>query len=103
MAAASAVYQRAFGYAASEAAIPPKLLLTLGRYGGLVLGAFAGPELVGFCYAFLARDPLPDPELYLFSQSLAVLPQWQGTGVGRRLKWAQREHALATGIELIRW
>jgi predicted GNAT superfamily acetyltransferase len=102
MAAASGVYRRAFGYAPSEAAIPPKLLLTLGRHGGLVLGAFAGTELVGFCYAFLARDP-GAPELYLFSQSTAVLPEWQSTGVGRRLKWAQREYALAEGIELIRW
>jgi predicted GNAT superfamily acetyltransferase len=104
MAAASGVYQRAFGYAPGEAAIPPKLLLTLSGHGGLVLGAFGGPdELVGFCYAFLARDPASPSELYLFSQSTAVLPGAQGAGVGRLLKLAQREHALAAGIDLIRW
>jgi predicted GNAT superfamily acetyltransferase len=107
MGAASAVYQRAFGYGPGEAAIPPKLLMTLGQHGGLVLGAFEGDELIGFNYAFLARDPVPPGtppgELYLFSQSTAVLPGAQSTGVGRLLKWAQREHALAAGIGLIRW
>jgi predicted GNAT superfamily acetyltransferase len=107
MSAASAVYQRAFGYAPGEAAIPPKLLMTLGQHGGLVLGAFEGGELVGFNYAFLARDPMPPGtppgELYLFSQSTSVVPEAQSTGVGRLLKWAQRDHALAAGIDLIRW
>jgi chorismate synthase len=68
--------------------------------------AGGGGELVGFCYGFLARDPAPGGgycELYLFSQTAAVLPEYQSSGVGRRLKWAQREHALAAGLGVIRW
>jgi predicted GNAT superfamily acetyltransferase len=34
---------------------------------------------------------------------LAVLPQYQDHGVGRKLKLAQREDALARGIDLIEW
>ena len=100
----SAVYRRAFGYADNEAGIPAKLLWTLAQHGGIVLGAFAEPAaaLVGFCYGFLARDPA-HPELYLFSQTAAVLPEYQSSGVGTRLKWAQREHALAAGLGVIRW
>jgi predicted GNAT superfamily acetyltransferase len=34
---------------------------------------------------------------------LAVLPDYQKRGVGVRLKWAQREEALARGVSLITW
>jgi predicted GNAT superfamily acetyltransferase len=34
---------------------------------------------------------------------LAVVPEYQQRGVGGRLKWAQREDAVARGIELITW
>ena len=34
---------------------------------------------------------------------LAVLPEEQKRGVGARLKWAQREEALARGVALITW
>jgi predicted GNAT superfamily acetyltransferase len=40
---------------------------------------------------------------YLHSHHLAVLPAWRNGGVGRRLKLAQRDDALARGIELIEW
>ncbi len=42
-------------------------------------------------------------ELYLFSQTAAILPGLQDSGLGRRLKWAQRDWALANGLDLIRW
>jgi len=32
-----------------------------------------------------------------------VLPAYQGSGVGRRLKWRQRDDALARGIRLVEW
>src|SRR5262249_32963238 len=40
---------------------------------------------------------------YLQSHLLAVLPEYQNHGVGRRLKLAQRDDALARGIDLIEW
>ena len=40
---------------------------------------------------------------YLHSHMAAVLPEFRDLGIGRRLKLAQREDALARGIPLIEW
>ncbi|HTS47694.1 MAG TPA: hypothetical protein VMH05_07105, partial [Bryobacteraceae bacterium] len=40
---------------------------------------------------------------YLHSHMLGVLAEYRDAGVGRRLKLAQREEALARGIDLIEW
>lgn len=55
---------------------------------------------VGFAYAFPAlRGGTP----HLHSDMLAVLPEHQQKGVGVRLKWAQRDEAMARGVALITW
>jgi predicted GNAT superfamily acetyltransferase len=77
--------------------LPPWLVQTAAACGGLALGAFAGGRLVGFSFALATADG------ELFSCGLAVASDWRGRGVGRRLKLAQREHALAQGCETIRW
>jgi predicted GNAT superfamily acetyltransferase len=56
-------------------------------------------QAVGFAYAFPAITGGP----HLHSDMLAVLPDYQKRGVGVRLKWAQREDALARGLTLITW
>ena len=68
--------------------------------GGLLLVAEAAGEVVGFCYAIAA---LRGGEAHLHSDMLAVHPSARGLGVGRRLKWAQREEALARGLRLVTW
>lgn len=69
--------------------------------GGSVLGAFtAEGELVGFAYAFPGRRPA-GPMWY--SHMTGVLPAQQGAGLGLRLKRAQRDAALAAGIDRIVW
>jgi predicted GNAT superfamily acetyltransferase len=78
-------------------AIPAWLMQTTVECGALALGAFLDDVLGGFSYA------IPDGERALFSCGLAVLPEWRGQGVGRRLKLAQREHALRQGRTHIRW
>jgi predicted GNAT superfamily acetyltransferase len=40
---------------------------------------------------------------YLHSHMVAVLPEWQNRGVGRRLKFAQRDEALQRNLDLIEW
>jgi predicted GNAT superfamily acetyltransferase len=45
------------------------------------------------------RDGSP----YLHSHMLAVLPEYRNRGLGRRLKLAQRDDALARGFELMEW
>lgn len=80
--------------------VPVHQLLTAAKYGGLVIGAFAGAELVGLSYAFVG---LQGGKTLLCSHMLAVLPAYRGLGVGWQLKAAQRDEALARGFDLIHW
>jgi len=85
------------------------MLIASQRYGGMVLGAF-DPEgrLIGFLFGLPGTVP-PDnpaaagPRWQLCSRIMGVHPDWQGRGVGYRLKLAQREWALAHGYGLVTW
>jgi predicted GNAT superfamily acetyltransferase len=80
--------------------IPRRMFLLADRIGGQVLGAFDGEKMVGFAMAlpgFRAGQP------YLHSHMLAVLPEYRNLGLGRRLKLAQRDDAIARGFELMEW
>ncbi len=80
--------------------IPRRVFVLASRIGGQVIGAFAGERLVGFAMALPGyREGMP----YLHSHMLAVLPQHRNAGVGRRLKLAQRDDALARGFDLMEW
>jgi predicted GNAT superfamily acetyltransferase len=86
----------ALGFAPRDA-LPPWLVQTAATAGGIALGAFSGAALVGFSVA------IPAEPHALFSCGLAVDPAHRGRAVGRRLKLAQRERALASGRTVIRW
>jgi predicted GNAT superfamily acetyltransferase len=82
--------------------IPLLSLITAQDNGGIVLGAFApGGALVGFVYSFPGL--VPTGGLKQCSVILAVHPDYQNRNVGLRLKLAQRDAALAQGIDLITW
>ena len=68
--------------------------------GGLVLGAFLDGEPAGFVYSFPA---VFNGKLCHHSHLLAVLPQFQGYGLGKSLKWAQRKEVMKMGLDLITW
>jgi predicted GNAT superfamily acetyltransferase len=68
--------------------------------GAIILGAYVKEDLVGFVYSFPA---VHKGELCQHSHLLAVLPQYQGFGIGKRLKWAQRDWALKLGYDRITW
>ena len=70
------------------------------RMGGILLGAYVGPELAGFVYSFPA---VFKGESCQHSHLLAVLPDFQGCGLGKALKWAQREEAVKRGYRFITW
>jgi predicted GNAT superfamily acetyltransferase len=91
--------QRIWGFADIDVVPEPIFVVAL-KTGGQVLGAFAGGRLIGFALSFAAQG---DPQDYLHSHMVAVLPEYQNQGVGRQLKLAQREEALARGIDLIEW
>jgi len=77
-----------------------KVFLLASQIGGQVLGAFDGETLVGYA---MSLPGVRNGHAYLHSHHLAVLPDWRNAGVGRRLKLAQRDDALARGFELMEW
>jgi len=80
--------------------IPRRVFIVADRIGGQVIGAFDRDVMVGFAMAlpgYRAGKP------YLHSHMLAVLPEYRNAGLGRKLKLAQREDALARGFDLMEW
>jgi predicted GNAT superfamily acetyltransferase len=85
----------------AEDVVPPALLIVSIKRGALLLGAFddAG-TLQGFVYSM---PGVKDGRLTHWSHMLGVVPEARGTGLGLRLKLAQRDHALRAGVDLIEW
>ncbi len=79
---------------------PYTQLISAAHNGGVLLGAYDGPDLVGFLYGYLGMS---GAKLYLFSQRMGVLPRYQNRGIGMKLKLAQRDQMLRKGIDLIVW
>jgi predicted GNAT superfamily acetyltransferase len=88
-----------WGYAEGDL-IPRRMFLLADRIGGQVLGAFDGDNIVAFA---MALPGFRNGQPYLHSHMLAVLPEYRNLGLGRRLKLAQRDDALARGFELMEW
>lgn len=78
----------------------PVFIITMKR-GGILIGAFdASERMVGFVYSIVglkAGRPIH------WSHMLGVLPAYRSGGLGRTLKLAQRERALAAGVDLMEW
>jgi predicted GNAT superfamily acetyltransferase len=79
---------------------PSIALIPLVEVGGVLLGAFDGEKMVGFVLGF---PGLEDGRPILHSDMLAVKTEYRSHGVGYKLKLAQRERALAKGIDRITW
>lgn len=80
--------------------IPRRMFLLASRIGGQVLGAFVQGKIAGFAMALPGyRNGHP----YLHSHMLGVLGEYRNLGLGRSLKLAQRDDALARGFELMEW
>jgi chorismate synthase len=71
--------------------------------GGLIAGAWRDDELVGFSYAFPAHRVGHRPAYGLHSHMTAVVPGARGKGVGRALKWFQRQWCLERNITWVEW
>lgn len=77
-----------------------QLIATQHAGGSVLLAENAPGKAIGFAYAFPAvRGGVP----HLHSDMLAVLPEQRKRGIGLRLKWEQRDEALARGLTLITW
>jgi len=97
-----------WGYEAADV-VPKRLFLIAQRIGGQVLCAFDAAlpggarnlaNMVGFA---MALPGYRNGHAYLHSHMLAVTEAYRNSGIGRALKLAQRDDALARGIELIEW
>ena len=88
-----------WGYSDGDV-IPRRVFVVAQRIGGQVVGAFDGETLIGFAMSLPGyRDGKP----YLHSHMLAVMPEYRNFGLGRRLKLAQRDDAIARGFDLMEW
>jgi predicted GNAT superfamily acetyltransferase len=80
--------------------VPLRIFVVGQKIGGQIIGAFDGRELVGFAFSIPGER---SGKAYLHSHMLAVRKSWRNYGLGRSLKLAQREDAIAKGFELIEW
>jgi predicted GNAT superfamily acetyltransferase len=80
--------------------VPTHQTFTASKNGGVLVGAFDGGQLVGYCYGFAG---FKDGKTYLCSHMMGILPAYQSRGIGKRLKLEQRNIAKEIGYDLITW
>ena len=91
--------------------VPRHMLHSIAHYGGHIIGAYHGQQLVGFVMGFIGADIDIDHQdarpamanLLIMSKRMLVLPQFRGRNIGFRLKMAQRDIALKQAIRLVTW
>lgn len=86
--------------------VPASVLLVSAKSGGILIGAFppsrsaSADDLMGFVWSLAGvRDGAPTQ----WSHMLGVLPRHRESRIGERLKLAQRDRAIAAGVQLIEW
>lgn len=88
-----------WGFSAADA-VPALHLIAMHHFGGICIGGFEGDRMVGFVCGF---SGYLNGQAFHHSHMLGVLPEFRGSRLGEKLKWAQRDQALASGIELVNW
>jgi predicted GNAT superfamily acetyltransferase len=84
--------------------LPAHILLAAAHNGGLVIGAFAGGQLIGMVFGFPGLEFVADgPIAKHHSHILAVRPEWRDKGVGYALKRAQWQVVRKQGLNHITW
>lgn len=80
--------------------VPTAILAVSVHRGGILIGAFAGDQMIGFVYSL---PGIKDGKPTQWSHMAGVVAEHRSSGVGQRLKFLQRERALAMGLDLIEW
>ena len=88
-------------YTDGEDVVPVAILIVSIKRGGILLGAFdTAGQMKGFVYSLAAmKDGRPTQ----WSHMLGVTEDARDSGLGARLKLAQRLHAIRMGVDLIEW
>jgi predicted GNAT superfamily acetyltransferase len=100
--------KRIWGLTDGDDVTPLPLLAATVKRGAILVGAFdpdagaetSGGALVGFVYSLPA---VHDRRLTHWSHMLGVVPEWRRRGLARALKIAQRDRAIAMGVDLVEW
>jgi predicted GNAT superfamily acetyltransferase len=93
--------RRAWNLGDESYVVPVATLVGANLHGGLVLGAFRPDGMAaGLSFAFLGRI---EGKLGLYSQLTGVVPEYQGKGLGRRLKQEQFAIARREGLGCVAW
>jgi predicted GNAT superfamily acetyltransferase len=79
---------------------PVRHFIVTKNAGGFTLGAYEGDRLAGYV---LSVPAFMRGERAFYSHMTGVRKEYQSLGVGQKLKWAQRERALAEGVKYIKW
>lgn len=96
-----ALEKQVWGYTDAEDVVPAPVLIVTIKRGGVLLGAFDDDgQMTGFVYSIPGwKHGRPTQ----WSHMLGVIADARSSGLGRRLKLAQREATLAMGIDLMEW
>lgn len=98
-----ALEEAVWGYNPADM-IPRRVFLLASRIGGQVLGAFDSDSTAAAPIGFaMALPAYRNGHAYLHSHMVGVLPEYRNRGIARTLKLAQRDDALARGIDLMEW
>ena len=99
--AVAALEKTVWGYTDAEDVVPPPVLIVSIKRGGILLGSFDDDgQMTGFVYSI---PGLKHGKPMQWSHMLGVTAEARSQGVGRVLKLAQRDAALAMGLDLIEW
>jgi predicted GNAT superfamily acetyltransferase len=79
--------------------MPANILRALEHAGNYVVGVYEGERMLGASAAFFGTPAART----LHSHITGVLPEAQGRGIGRVVKFHQREWARERGVERITW
>lgn len=98
------LYRGVFGYTGDDESLNPRMLSSLLKHSGSVVGAVdPSGTVLAFAYGWAAVETGDDAHIYHFSQAAVVSSALQGQGVGRSLKRVQAAMAERSGAERMRW
>jgi len=96
--------QRAVWPGSETDVVPAHVFITAVHNGGLVIGAFAGDQLVGFVFGFPGLESSPDgPRPKHCSHMMGIHPDQRDSGIGFALKRAQWQMVRHQGLDHITW